>query len=153
MALEGVDAAAAAVDMVLEWLQSAPFAVSAAYVLGTLADLTALADQLRARSPLRVEVLERPDFAFARGAALAAGLAPLTPQPPITSGAATAMAPAALLSGDGTAMAPATQVAGGATAIAPTSEMAGSGAEEPQLAYSQAGDDGAACRRGGRVRP
>ena len=63
------------------------------------------------------------------------------------------MAPAALLGGDGTAMAPATQVAGGATGIAPTAEMAGSGAEEPQLAYSQADDERTARRRGGRVRP
>src|SRR6516162_6606010 len=56
VALEGVDAATAAVDMMLDWLRSAPFAVSAAYVMGTLADLTRVADQLRARSPLRAEV-------------------------------------------------------------------------------------------------
>ncbi|OBI12164.1 hypothetical protein A5712_08345, partial [Mycobacterium sp. E2327] len=139
-ALQGVDAVAAAADMLLDWLQSAPFAVSAAYVLGTLENLTSLAERIRARSALRVEVLERPEFAFARGAALAAGLAPTTPQPPVTAGAATAMAPALGVLGDATAMAPATAAAGEATGIAPTSELAGSGGEEPQLAYSQAED-------------
>src|SRR6516225_2633539 len=53
VALEGVDASTAAVDMLLDWLRSAPFAVTAAYVMGTVADLATVADQLRARSPLR----------------------------------------------------------------------------------------------------
>ena len=134
VALEGVDAATAAVDMMLDWLRSAPFAVSAAYVMGTLADLTRVADQLRARSPLRAEVLERPDFAFARGAAMAAGLAPTTPQPAFTSGALTGMAPAAQLAGGATAMIP----SGDDTAFAPAPEPA---AADSQLAYSLA-DEG-----------
>jgi hypothetical protein len=121
VALQGVDAATAAVDMLLEWLRSAPFAVDAAYVMGTVADLTTVAEQLRARSALRVEVLQRPEFAFARGAALAAGLAPTTPQPPIAAGAPTAMTPAAGLVGEDTAFAPAADPA----------------AAEPQLAYSE----------------
>src|SRR6516165_7929600 len=135
VALEGVDAATAAVDMMLDWLRSAPFAVSAAYVMGTLADLTRVADQLRARSPLRAEVLERPDFAFARGAAMAAGLAPTTPQPAFTSGALTGMAPAAQLAGNATAIIAA---AGDDTAFAPAPEPV---AADPQLAYSLA-DEG-----------
>ena len=128
VALEGVDAATAAVDMLLDWLRSAPFAVTAAYVMGTVADLATVADQLRARSPLRVEVVERPEFAIARGAAMAAGLAPTTPQPAVTAGMPTGMAPAAQLAGD-------------ATAMAPTAGLAGAKAEEPQLAYSEAGGD------------
>ncbi len=126
-AVKGVDAATAAVDMLLDWLRSAPFAASAAYVMGTMADLGNVADQLRARSPLRVEVLGHPDFAIARGAAMAAGLAPTAPQPPFTPVGHTAMAPA-------------TQVAGGATGIAPTAGIADANADEPQLAYSQADD-------------
>ncbi len=133
-ALQGVDAAAATVDMVLEWLRSAPFAVDAAYVLGSLEDLTRLAEELRARSPLRVEVLERPDFAFARGAALAAGLAPITPQPPITAGLSTAMAPAVGLAGAAAAMAP----GGDETAFAPAAEPA---VADQQLAYSLTDQD------------
>jgi hypothetical protein len=127
VAVRGVDAATAAADMLLDWLRSAPFEASAAYVMGTMADLASVADQLRARSPLRVEVLGRPDFAIARGAAMAAGLAPTTPLPPFTPV-------------EHTAMAPATQVAGGATGMAPTAGIAEANAEEPQLAYSEADD-------------
>jgi len=83
---EGLDAAAAAVDMVLEWLRSASFAVAAAYVMGTSALLTEVVEELRARSSLRVELIRDPEFAIASGAA---------------------MAPAAALAGDATAMAPA----------------------------------------------
>ena len=141
--LVGADAATAAVDMLLAFLRTAPFAVTAAFVAGTVADLTDVVDQLRARSPLRVEAIENPAFAIARGAAVA----------PVVgfAGNATAMAPAVGLGGDptalapaagnATAMAPATQLSGDATGIAPTAGMAESPAEEPQLAYSMT-DDG-----------
>ena len=141
--LVGADAATAAVDMLLAFLRTAPFAVTAAFVAGTVADLTDVVDQLRARSPLRVEAIENPAFAIARGAAVA----PLVG----FAGNATAMAPAVGLGGDptalapaagnATAMAPATQLSGDATGIAPTAGMAESPAEEPQLAYSMT-DDG-----------
>ena len=140
VALQGVgDAAAAAVDMLLAFVGTAPFEVAAAYVTGTFADLAAVVDQLRARSPLRAELLDAPEFAIASGAAAflaapAVGLA----------GDATAMAPAVGLAGDATAMAPAadaTQLAGEATGIAPTAGLADAHAEEPQLAYSMS-DDG-----------
>jgi hypothetical protein len=134
VALEGVvDAAAAAVDMLLDFLRTAPFEVTAAFVMGTSEDLATVVDQLRARSPLRVELLDDPGFAVARGAALAPAAGP--------AGDATAMAPAVGLHGDATAMAPVTQLAGEATGIAPTAGMADQHAEEPQLAYSMA-DDG-----------
>ena len=128
--LVGADAATAAVDMLLAFLRTAPFAVTAAFVAGTVADLTDVVDQLRARSPLRVEAIENPAFAIARGAAVA----------PVVgfAGDATAMAPAA---GDATAMAPATQLSGDATGIAATAGMVEPHAEEPQLAYSMT-DDG-----------
>jgi hypothetical protein len=121
VALEGVvDAATAAVDMLLDFLRTAPFEVTAAYVMGTLENLADVVDQLRAKSPLRVELLDDPAFAIARGAAVA---------------------PAVGLAGDATAMAPATQLAGDATAMAPTAGMPDARAEEPQLAYSMT-DDG-----------
>ena len=128
--LVGADAATAAVDMLLAFLRTAPFAVTAAFVAGTVADLTDVVDQLRARSPLRVEAIENPAFAIARGAAVA----------PVVgfAGDATAMAPAV---GDATAMAPATQLSGDATGIAATAGMVEPHAEEPQLAYSMT-DDG-----------
>jgi hypothetical protein len=128
--LVGAEAATAAVDMLLAFLRTSPFAVTAAFVAGTVADLTDVVDQLRARSPLRVEAIENPAFAIARGAAVA----------PVVgfAGDATAMAPAA---GDATAMAPATQLSGDATGIAATAGMVEPHAEEPQLAYSMT-DDG-----------
>ena len=123
MALQGVDAATAAVDMLLDWLRTAPFAVDAAYVMGTVADLAHVTEQLRARSALRVEVLQRPEFAFARGAALAAGLAPTTPATPDRVRRADRDDPTRQgLVGDETAFAPAAEPA----------------AAEPQLAYSEA---------------
>jgi hypothetical protein len=141
--LVGADAATAAVDMLLAFLRTAPFAVTAAFVAGTAADLTDVVDQLRARSPLRVEALENPAFAIARGAAAApvAGFAgDATAMAPAVGlgGDATAVAPAA---GDATAMAPATQLSGDATGIAATAGMLEPHAEEPQLAYSMT-DDG-----------
>jgi len=117
---------------------------------------TALLGTGRAASSMRAETPNDPTFALARGAAMAAGLggdatamAPAvglggdaTAMAPAVglAGDATAMAPAVQLAGDATAMAPATQLAGDATGIAPTAGMADANAEEPQLAYSMAGD-------------
>jgi hypothetical protein len=128
VALEDVvDVATAAVDMVLDFLRTAPFEVAAAlqmaYVMGTFEDLAEVVEQLRARSPLRAELLDHPEFAIASGAAVAP------------------VAAAALASPDATAMAPAVGPAGDATTIAPTAGLAESRAEEPQLAYSMT-DDG-----------
>ena len=76
VALEDVvDAAAAAVDMVLDFLRTAPFEVASAFVMGTFEDLAAVVEQLRARSPLRVERLDHPEFAIASGAAVAPAVA------------------------------------------------------------------------------
>jgi hypothetical protein len=127
VALEDVvDVATAAVDMVLDFLRTAPFEVAAAlqmaFVMGTFADLAEVVEQLRARSPLRAELLDHPEFAIASGAAVA----------PVV---------AALASPDATAMASALRPAGDATTIAPTARLAESRAEEPQLAYSMT-DDG-----------
>jgi hypothetical protein len=127
VALEDVvDVATAAVDMVLDFLRTAPFEVAAAlqmaYVMGTFEDLAEVVEQLRARSPLRAELLDHPEFAIASGAAVA----------PVV---------AALASPDATAMASALRQAGDATTIAPTARLAESRAEEPQLAYSMT-DDG-----------
>jgi hypothetical protein len=124
VALEDVvDVATAAVDMVLDFLRSAPFEVAAAFVMGTFEDLAEVVEQLRARSPLRAELLEHPEFAIASGAAVA----------PVVA--------AAQASPTATAMAPAVGPAGDATTIAPTAGLAESQAEEPQLAYSMT-DDG-----------
>ena len=123
VALEDVvDAATAAVDMVLDFLRTAPFEVAAAFVMGTFEDLAEVVEQLRARSPLRAELLDHPEFAIASGAAVAPVMA-------------------ALASPDATAMAPAVGPGGDATTIAPTVGLAESQAEEPQLAYSMT-DDG-----------
>jgi hypothetical protein len=129
VALEDVvDVATAAVDMVLDFLRTAPFEVAAAlqmaFVMGTFEDLAEVVEQLRARSPLRAELLDHPEFAIASGAAVA----------PVVA-AALATSP------DATAMAPAVGPAGDATTIAPTAGLAESRAEEPQLAYSMT-DDG-----------
>jgi hypothetical protein len=129
VALEDVvDLATAAVDMVLDFLRTAPFEVAAAlqmaFVMGTFEDLAEVVEQLRARSPLRAELLDHPEFAIASGAAVA----------PVVA-AALATSP------DATAMAPAVGPAGDATTIAPTAGLAESRAEEPQLAYSMT-DDG-----------
>ena len=118
---------------------------------------TALSGTGLAASSMRAVIPDDPTFALARGAAMAAGAAAdatamsptarlagdATAMAPAVGlgGDATAMAPATQLGGETTAMAPATQVAGDATAIAPTAGMAESHAEEPQLAYSMAGDD------------
>jgi hypothetical protein len=118
---------------------------------------TALSGTGRPASSMRAESPDDPTLALARGAAMAAGAAAdataMAPAVGLTgdatamapavgpAGDATAMAPAVGPAGDATAMAPATQLAGDATAIAPTAGMAESHAEEPQLAYSMAGDD------------
>ena len=77
---------------------------------------------------MRVQIAEDPNFALARGAALAA--APLAPD-------ATAMAPAVALTGDETAMAPTAGLAPDATAVVP----ADAAAADQQLAYSLADDE------------
>ena len=104
-----------ALDTLMARLVEQPGAPTDVYLVGTSADttasdLTAIAQQLRGASTARVEIPDDPTFALARGAALAAG-----PD-------ATMAAPA--LTGDETAFAPAAQP----------------DAEEPQLAYSMAGD-------------
>ena len=80
--------ATAAVDMVLDFLRTAPFEVAAelrmAYVMGTFEDLAEVVEQLRARSPLRAELLDHPEFAIATGAAVA---------PAVALGDATTLAP------------------------------------------------------------
>lgn len=86
--LVGAQVAAAAVDMVLDFLRTAPFEVAAAFVVGTFEGLTEVVEGLRARSPLRVELLEHPEFALASGAAAAPAVAAAAADP-----AATAMAP------------------------------------------------------------
>ena len=118
-----VDVAAAVVDMVLDFLRTAPFDVAAAFVMGTFEDLAGVLEQLRARLPLPAELLDHPEFALASGAAAAPAVAAATHD---------AM--------DATAMAPALGAAGDATAIAPTVGLAESQAEESQLAYSMTED-------------
>jgi hypothetical protein len=131
VALEDVvpntQAAAAAVDMVLDFLRTAPFEVAAAsqmaFVMGTFEDLDRVVEQLRARTPLRAELLDNPEFAIANGAAVAPAVAP------------------ALDAIDATAMAPAVGLVGDSTTVSPTAGTEELQAEEPQLAYSMT-DDG-----------
>ena len=131
VALEDVvpntQAAAAAVDMVLDFLRTAPFEVAAAsqtaFVMGTFEDLDRVVEQLRARTPLRAELLDNPEFAIANGAAVAPAVAP------------------ALDAIDATAMAPAVGPVGDSTTVSPTAGTEELQAEEPQLAYSMT-DDG-----------
>jgi hypothetical protein len=120
VALENVvDAAGAAVDMVLDFLRAAPFEVASAFVMGTFENLAEVVERLRARSPLRVERLEHPEFGIASGAAVA---------------------PAEAAAPDATAMAPAVGPVGDATAAAPSAGVGESPADEPQLAYSMTDD-------------
>ena len=100
------------------------------FLLGASSDLTAVADQLRDASTMRVEIPDDPTFALARGAALAAAAA-------LAEAEATAMAPAVGLDSGATALAPVAGLTGDETAFAPAAEP---GAEDPQLAYSMAGE-------------
>ncbi len=129
-------------DTLMARLGEQPDAPGDVYLVGasadlTSADLTRIADRLSDASTTRVEIADDPTFALARGAALAA--VPLAAGPdatwaaPALTGDETAFAPA--LTGDETAFAPA--LTGDETAFAPAAEP---GAEEPQLAYSMAGD-------------
>ncbi len=147
--LAGADATATFNTMMAK-LSARPDAPGDVYLVGASPDLTRVADQLRDASTMRVEIADDPTFALARGAAMA-GAAQAAPAAG-SAGDATAMAPAAGLTGDETAMAPA-GLTGDETTIVPTSEFAGPQAEEPQLAYSMAGDVRAATRRDGRVWP
>ena len=108
--------ATAMLDTMMARLGDRPDAPGDLYLLGASSDLTAVADQLRDASTMRVEIPDDPTFALARGAALAA---------------------AALGTGDATALAPAAGVTGDETAFAPAAEPA---AGEAQLAYSMAGE-------------
>ncbi|MGB9307590.1 MAG: hypothetical protein WCB92_29085, partial [Mycobacterium sp.] len=141
-ALAGVDAAAAAMvaaDMLLEFLRSGPPGVAAAFVMGTLRDLAHVADLLRTRSPLRVELLDRPEFAIARGVAQTFLAAPAIA--PVAGHTADAMTMAAMAAVAATTAAPA--IAGDATAFMSSNEaVTGLAQEQPQLAYSQAEDAG-----------
>jgi hypothetical protein len=123
--------ATAALDTMMARLTEQPGAPQDVYLVGASSDLNRVADQLRDASTMRVEIPDDPTFALARGAALAAA-------PSMAWGPdATAMAPAAGFAGDATAMAPAAGLPGDQTGYAP---VTGPGAEEPQLAYSQAAE-------------
>jgi hypothetical protein len=91
--LEGSDATAACVTL-LGRLRAEPGAVSDVYLMGTSADLTTIADQLRTASSAQVEVADDPAFAIARGAAMAAAAATMT-QVVRSPGETTTMMPAA----------------------------------------------------------
>jgi len=124
--LAGADATAA-FDTLMARLGDQPGPPRDVYLVGTSADLTTsdltgVADQLRDASTMRVEIPDDPTFALARGAAMAAA--------PDAARAAPA------LTGDATAMLPGADE----TVIAPAAEFAQPNAEEPQLAYSMAGD-------------
>ncbi|MDR3657010.1 MAG: hypothetical protein P4L48_15530 [Mycobacterium sp.] len=111
--------ATAMLDTMMARLGDHPDAPGDLFLLGASSDLTAVADQLRDASTMRVEIPDDPTFALARGAALAAA-----PAAALAAGDATALAPAAGLTGDETAFAPAAEPPAG----------------EPQLAYSMAGE-------------
>ncbi len=113
--------ATAMFDTMMAKLGATPDAPNDIYLLGASPDLTRVADQLRDGSTMRVQIADDPTFALARGAAMA--------------GAAQA-APVAGVAGDATAMAPAAALTGDETTVVPPSPDA----EEPQLAYSMAGD-------------
>lgn len=137
--LAGAPDATAAFQTMMADLRAQPDAPGEVYLLGASPDLNRVADELRDASTMRVQVAEDPTFALARGAAIAAAA--------VSAGDATAMAPAVGLTGDATAMAPA---AGDATAMAPAPGLTGDettvvpapDAEEPQLAYSMADEEG-----------
>jgi hypothetical protein len=120
-------------DTLMARLGEQPDAPGDVYLVGasadlTSADLTRIADRLSDASTTRVEIADDPTFALARGAALAA--VPLAAGPD-----ATWAAPVLTAGPDATWAAPA--LTGDETAFAPAAEP---GAEEPQLAYSMAGD-------------
>ena len=118
-------------DTMMARLGGHPDAPGDLYLLGAASDLTAVADQLRDASTMRVDIPDDPTFALARGAALAAA--------PVASagGDATALAPAVGSDPGATALAPAAGLAGDQTAFAPAAEPP---AGEQQLAYSMAGE-------------
>jgi hypothetical protein len=62
----------AACSALLERLREERGAAEDVYLVGTSTDMTAVADQLRGASPVPLEIPEQPNFAIARGAAMAA---------------------------------------------------------------------------------
>jgi hypothetical protein len=146
--LDGSDAVTVA-GTLLGRLGEEPGGADGVYVIGTSSDATAVVDELRARSSLPLEVPDDPEFAIARGAAMAAETAGMSDLA-MPAGEPTMAAPAATLAaGEATmaglsmpteeptmaaAAAPMTEAAMTAGELT-TNEPAATGST-PQLAYA-----------------